>query len=220
MPDSTVSALPGLDESYTTLPSETSSESGQQVDKNEFIQLLVTQLQNQDPLDPMSNEDFAVQLAQFSQVEELIAIKDAVQGGSDGTETFSSMASYLGNAVVLGTNVVNGANAANEGLSFTLEGDAAQTTLQLIDSAGNVAFETDLGALSAGKQSLSLADFDLPAGEYTAQIIGLGADGKSFAADPNVLGIVSGYIPGENPALLVGDREISTTDIEEVRAVA
>ena len=40
--------------------------------KNEFLQLLVTQLKNQDPLDPVKNQDFVAQLAQFNSLEQMI----------------------------------------------------------------------------------------------------------------------------------------------------
>lgn len=41
------------------------------IGKDGFLKLLITQLQNQDPLEPMSNEDFAAQLAQFSSLEQM-----------------------------------------------------------------------------------------------------------------------------------------------------
>lgn len=41
------------------------------LDKNSFLQLLVTQLKNQDPTDPMKNQDFIAQLAQFSSLEQM-----------------------------------------------------------------------------------------------------------------------------------------------------
>jgi flagellar basal-body rod modification protein FlgD len=42
--------------------------------KDQFVQLLVTQMQNQDPMDPMDGKDLAAQLAQFSSVEQLMNI--------------------------------------------------------------------------------------------------------------------------------------------------
>ena len=42
--------------------------------KDEFVKLLVTQMTNQDPLNPMDGKDLAVQLAQFSNVEQLLNI--------------------------------------------------------------------------------------------------------------------------------------------------
>ncbi len=50
------------------------------LDKNAFMQLLVTQLQNQDPLEPVQNEDFVAQLANFSSLEQLESLNDNVVG--------------------------------------------------------------------------------------------------------------------------------------------
>ncbi len=53
------------------------------VSTNEFLKLLVTQLQNQDPLDPMDNSQFLTQLATFSSMEQLISINQGVTSLSD-----------------------------------------------------------------------------------------------------------------------------------------
>jgi len=63
---STVSAIGGM--SAAGLASEAG-----RVSSDDFLRLLVTQLQNQDPLEPMSNEDFLAQLAQFQALEEMMA---------------------------------------------------------------------------------------------------------------------------------------------------
>ena len=59
----------------------------QNVSKDEFLKLLVAQLQNQDPLDPLKNEEFVVQLATFSSLEQLISIKTAVEQIVDNSST-------------------------------------------------------------------------------------------------------------------------------------
>lgn len=46
--------------------------------KNEFLQLLVAQLKNQDPMEPVKNEDFLAQLATFSSLEQLVAIREGI----------------------------------------------------------------------------------------------------------------------------------------------
>ena len=46
--------------------------------KTEFLKLLVTQLQNQDPMNPVNNEEFIAQLATFSSLEQLISINEGV----------------------------------------------------------------------------------------------------------------------------------------------
>jgi len=53
------------------------------VSTNEFLKLLVTQLQNQDPLNPMDNSQFLTQLATFSSMEQLISINQGVTSLSD-----------------------------------------------------------------------------------------------------------------------------------------
>jgi flagellar basal-body rod modification protein FlgD len=52
------------------------SAAGGALGKDEFVKLLVTQMQNQDPLNPMDGKELATQLAQFSSVEQLININD------------------------------------------------------------------------------------------------------------------------------------------------
>jgi flagellar basal-body rod modification protein FlgD len=53
------------------------------IDKDGFLRLLLTQLQNQDPLDPMDNAGFIQQMTQFSSLEQLISIREAVEASTD-----------------------------------------------------------------------------------------------------------------------------------------
>ena len=56
------------------------------IGKDEFLKLLVAQLQNQDPLNPVQNEAFVAQLATFSSLEQLISINKAVQQLADESQ--------------------------------------------------------------------------------------------------------------------------------------
>lgn len=55
------------------------AETTSDVDKNDFLKLLVAQLEHQDPLSPMKNEEFIAQLATFSSLEQLIAINQGIE---------------------------------------------------------------------------------------------------------------------------------------------
>ncbi len=63
-----------------------SSATSQEIGKSEFLKLLVTQLQNQDPMNPVKNEDFIAQLATFSSLEQLISINQAVTKLADNSQ--------------------------------------------------------------------------------------------------------------------------------------
>ena len=63
-----------LTQTVTNGASEKKTGSAQTVGKDEFLQLLITQLKNQDPMDPVKNEAYIAQLATFSSLEQLIAI--------------------------------------------------------------------------------------------------------------------------------------------------
>jgi flagellar basal-body rod modification protein FlgD len=79
--------------SSSTGDSSTSSGANQQISESTFLQLLVAQLQNQDPLQPMDGMQFVTQLAQFSQLESIYGIQAntntlvADAGGSSSTSS-------------------------------------------------------------------------------------------------------------------------------------
>ncbi|MCB0332401.1 MAG: hypothetical protein KDD55_02810 [Bdellovibrionales bacterium] len=216
MDENTLKGISKIDSALTSLTGTSSARSNEVVDKNEFITLLVTQLQNQDPLNPMANEEFAVQLAQFTQVEQLIGINEKLAAEQSAGD-FSSMASYLGHEVILNSSVVEVENGEGGQVSFDLKEDAMAVTLQLVDSAGVVREEVNLGEMSAGKHSAELSDLTTHSGEFSVQVEAVSTIGAPFQTTANVSGIVSGYVPGPDPVLLVGDREIGTSEIQEVR---
>ena len=73
MADLTISPI----EDLSAAASEGYSRPGDEVDKQDFLRLLVTQLKHQDPLSPISYEDFLAQLAQFSSLEQLLNINES-----------------------------------------------------------------------------------------------------------------------------------------------
>ncbi len=71
----------------TQTGSDVVTKSTKEMGETEFLKLLVTQLQNQDPMNPMDNQQFIAQLATFSSLEQLISINKAVTklAGPDAT---------------------------------------------------------------------------------------------------------------------------------------
>jgi len=187
------------------------------IGQDEFLQMLVTQLKNQDPLDPMSNEDFAVNLAQFSQLERLVSI-DQKLGKDSGSGGISSYAGYLGNEVTINSDKVDVSGGDAGQAVFSLLNASSSVQVELLDPSGAVAKSIDLGSQQSGKHRVDLTDLDIPNGQYTVRAVAQSASGESSPVKTYAAGVVTGFIPGAEPTLLIGDREIAPSDILQVNA--
>lgn len=184
------------------------------IGSTDFMNLLVTQLKNQDPLNPMDNQQFAVQLAQFSQLEQLVSINDKV--GKSGGSDFSSLASYLGHQVLTNSNSVNVVNNDGGSALFKLP-EASNVQLRLLDSSGQVAETHDLGAMPAGEQNIQLSGLTTASGSYKVEVVATSASGGQVKPVVYTGGVVSGVIPGPDPKVIINGQEVATADIKEVR---
>lgn len=184
-----------------------------EIGQNEFLQLLITQLKHQDPLDPMKNDQFAVDMAQFSQVEQLIQINQKL--GSD-SQDIGYMASYLGREVVTNEDkvVVDGGDGGR--IRMNLLSDATSVKIQLLNEDGSVKEEKDVGPLSKGKHSVALTGLTTTEGSYGYRVIAKDDQGVELNLSSSIAGIVSGFIPGADPKLIIGSREIKPSDVKEI----
>ena len=192
-----------------------------EVGQTEFLQLLVTQLKNQDPLNPMENEEFAVQLAQFSQLEQLISINGKIDGesGAGSTGSVDSLASYLGTNVTLNSNQAFVEGGDGGSITFDLPQAADEVRIELLDENGGVVYSGDAGAMEKGKQFVDLTELSgVPDGSYEIKVSALGLGSGAFSPDAYAAGVVNGFVPGPNATLLVGGREIDPSDIKLVTA--
>jgi flagellar basal-body rod modification protein FlgD len=112
---------------------------GKTLSKNDFLQLLVTQLTHQDPLNPLDQNQFLAQTAQFSQLEQLVNINESLSAlvGKSGSSDVAGAAALLGKTVkAAGSSfALQGAGAS---LPYTLEGATVPVQIQIFDPQGNV----------------------------------------------------------------------------------
>jgi flagellar basal-body rod modification protein FlgD len=188
----------------------------EQIGKSEFLTLLVTQLKNQDPEAPLDSKEFAVQLAQFTQVEKLISIDQKLTAQSDAA-TMGSLAGYLGRNVILNGSAVSAKSGDAGQLQVDLPRDAMDVKVQFVNSRGAVVGEKSLGEMKAGKQIVSLNQVGLADGTYSVKIAANSKfGGSSFKPSFSPVGLVSGFIPGPTPKLIVGGSEIGMDQVREV----
>lgn len=213
MATSAASQLSGLNPDLFKNTDKTEKKKQGEVGKTEFLQLLITQLKNQDPLEPMANEEFAVNLAQFSQLEQLIGINDKL-GSSD--DAASSLAGYLGKEVTLTDDQLQFTNGDGGIVKFNLTQEAKDVKVELLNADGSVKDTIAIGDLPAGRQAITLAGDATENGAYDYRIIGQSTSGAPIEVKGKVAGIVSGFVPGANPVLIVNGREVEPSTISEV----
>ena len=143
------------------------------MDQQAFLKLFTTQLKNQNPLDPMKNENFVAQLAQFSQLEATTNMAGTLKSYVDSTagERMLASASLIGRKVS-----VEGAGAVLSGgqpvsASVKLDSGADGMKVQVLDSKGNVVRTAAYGPQKAGTVSMVWDGRDdagnlLPDGNY------------------------------------------------------
>jgi flagellar basal-body rod modification protein FlgD len=201
--------------------------------QDEFLKMLVAQLKNQDPLNPMDGKDMAAQLAQFSTVEQLIAMNKSLEAQQSSSEDVKTAIEALTTAQ----------NERADELAQLIEGQMAMSTVGKIgvttgnttwvDKAGSGQVVIDTGTkagvgrltmvnekgedvasatiddVAAGQQAFDLADHfnpPLPAGKYTYRFE-VATDGGPFqAVKTYTAGRITGlrYANG-NPILIIGD---------------
>ena len=149
---------------------------GQALGKDAFMQLLVTQLRNQNPLDPQDNTAFVAQLAQFSSLEGITTLNDSVNSITGGLQSSQALqaSSLVGRSVIVQTNEAYVDPASEKPFNGTVVVKDADSkpTITITDAEGEVVRTIEMGTQKAGN-----ADFTwdgknddgelLPKGNYT-----------------------------------------------------
>ncbi len=192
------SALQGLiGQSPTTSLSGTGLNSKVDLNKQAFLQLLVTQLKNQDPLSPLQPYEFAAQLAQFSSVEQLNNLNDAVNNESANLVSQTLVgktnlsASLVGKTVLVEGDQVVVPSSGNGSVQFDVGAGGGAGTLVVKDSTGHEIVNESVGQLSAGRQTLNLPA-NLPAGTYTYTVTVKGQNNTTIPVATFTSGQVTG----------------------------
>ncbi len=190
------------------------------IGQQEFLTLLITQLQNQDPLNPMDSQQFAVQLAQFTQVEQLVSLNQKFDNFANQTNSVGSMAQFLGKQVTLKDGPITIEKGKGPNLQIDVPNGTQSLRVQFLDAADKVVGQEVVdGGLSAGKQIFALDGVTVPDGEYTTRIQAVTSAGGFSEVKAKSVGVVEGFVLQPNPALLVGGQHVKVDSIEEVIGV-
>jgi flagellar basal-body rod modification protein FlgD len=213
-----------------TTPSLTSSASTTAADKKSlssnyemFMTLLVTQMQNQDPLSPTDASKFTDQLVQYSSVEQQIKMNQHLANleALSTTQNASNLVSYIGKTVEAEgkTSTYDGKNAAT--WNFTSDAKATAATIKVSNANGDLVY-TGTQTLSNGANTFSwngttTAGGTAPAGDYTIAVSGTDSSGNSVNISTGLSGVVSSVdFSGTTPMLTIGGQTISAYKVTTV----
>lgn len=168
-----MSSITGVTSSTT---STTSSEKTQSLGQDQFLTLLVAQLQNQDPLNPADATEFTSQLAQYSELEQLFNLNDAMEELTATTSKSQSISALnlIGQEVVVeGDTFSFDGESAN--LGYKIDGTVTDLTIAVRNSSGKVVATLTADDLSEGNHFISWDGRDtngdtVLSGEYTFSV--------------------------------------------------
>ncbi len=163
-----------------------------------FLNMLTTQLKNQDPLSPMDSTEFTNQLVQFANVEQQINANANLEKLITLTKgnQLASAVGYIGKIAKVETgNIV--VQDKKSDFSYLLPQDATEVEVVITDMNDRIVKTEAIGALKAGEYQRNWDGKDaggnqLPDGPYKIKIVGKGADGKSFVAPTAMIGRITG----------------------------
>lgn len=159
--------------------------------QEQFLTLLVTQLRNQDPLNPMDNAGITSQLAQLSTVsgiEKLNQTVLALTGQLDVSQSMQASNLIGKNVLVPGEAIKLGESGVATPFGVDLMGAASSLKVEIMDAAGNPVRTFDLGAQNVDVISMQwdgLGDngTQAPAGKYTVRVTALDAANSAVPAE-------------------------------------
>ncbi len=128
--------------------------------QSDFLKLMTTQLQNQDPFSPMENGDFIAQMAQFSTVTGIAEMGESLQSLSNqlGEFRIATATNLLGHSVLVpGNKVRPNSNGEVHGV-LDLPRASSATNVVFSNTAGEVVHSIDLGAQASGLVGFSWAN--------------------------------------------------------------
>ncbi|MCD6161899.1 MAG: flagellar hook assembly protein FlgD [candidate division Zixibacteria bacterium] len=197
--------------------------------KDDFLQLLVTQLKYQDPLEPMKDQEFVAQLAQFSQLEQLENMSESLD--------VSTQVDYLMGQTIANTMATTliGKTVVAEGCDFTLTPgedtnlgyhlgtDAANVDINIYNEGGALVRTVHLDDVSEGNNTFAWDgrdDNDSPLGPglYSYEVSGTTTAGETVTTQKRVIGMVNSvkYIDGKAYLFVGGGFQVDISTIIEI----
>ncbi|HAO92539.1 MAG TPA: flagellar biosynthesis protein FlgD [Deltaproteobacteria bacterium] len=217
--------IDGVSSATTVSMSDSSSTTSttEELGKDDFLLLLVTQLQNQDPLNPTDNTEFVSQLAQFSSLEGIKNMEETMGTVADGISDMQkwSLSDLIDNTVKFESSSFD-FSGEPVSIEYSLGSNAESANVSIYDASGNLIKSVDAGALNSGTYELQWDGTDAAgavaaSGTYTINITAVDSSGASVDTSTYVSGKVTSVTYGSDGAEInAGNIILTQDDILEV----
>jgi flagellar basal-body rod modification protein FlgD len=189
-----------------------------------FLQLLTTQLQNQNPLDPLDTNQFTEQLVEFASVEQQINENTNLQTliSMQQTNEATSALQLVGATVTVAGSSAALSNATSSAATWNLTTTTPATATVTVKSAAGTTAYSGTMSLNAGTQSFAWNGQGSngqtwPDGTYTLSVTATGANGQTVSVATQVQGTVSGVdLTSTPPTLTVNGQSVQISQVTSI----
>jgi len=195
-----------------------------ELSERDFYTLLVAQMKSQNPLEPMTNEDYISQLAQFSSLAQLGSVNENLmylqmyQASLNNTLAVS----LVGKEVKVGTSELELTGGHCNKVWYSVESDASEVKILVKDADGSVVRDEVLGAQEAGEYTVDWDGKDsngnsVSDGTYSVEVIAKDEDGVSVSTTYGIRARVTGISFEEGITyLILNGQKVPLSDITEI----
>lgn len=190
-------------------------------DYDSFLELLTTQLKNQDPLSPMDTNSFTQQLVEMNGVQQQLQTNSLLQQLVNQSSGAGPAVDLIGKQVQAASPTVTMNNGAAS-WTYELDANAASATLNVTDSTGKVVWSQPAPDLSQGQHPFTWNGQETSGGQassgtYTLSVVANDSNLQAVSTNVYVSGVVTGVQSGSSGTMLnLGSSTINYTNITSV----
>ncbi len=209
--------------SATPTTSPTVPSGGPALGKNDFLKLMIAQLENQDPMNPMDQNQFLAQTAQFTSLEDLQNIDTDLQSlkSTMSSSGLTASAALLGHQVKSSTQAFQWDGQTPAALDFAVDGSASDVQVDILDDQGTVVRQMSTGPIAGGTHEVTWTGVDdqgkgMQSGTYTYRGTASAMPGTTALAYA-AAGTVSGVTQSGGAVLYqIGDTTVKSGDLVQI----